>query len=51
MPPFFYFKQVLPSTQASAQRLFSSLRLTRTDQRPAMKEKLKEAILFLRANY
>ena len=41
----------LPPTQASVERLFSSLRLIRTDQRAAMKEKLTEAILFLRANY
>ena len=41
----------LPPTQVSVERLFSALRLIRTDQRAAMKEKLTEAILFLRSNY
>lgn len=41
----------LPPTQVSVERLFSALRLIRTDQRASMKEKLTEAILFLRANY
>ena len=37
----------LPPTQVSVERLFSALRLIRTDQRAAMKEKLTETILFL----
>ena len=41
----------LPPMQVNIECLFSALRLIRTDQRAAMKEKLTEAILFLRANY
>ena len=41
----------LPPTQVSVERLFSALGLIKTDQRAAMKEKLTEASLFLRANY
>jgi len=42
---------VLSPTQVNVERLFSALTLIKTYQRSAMKEKLTEAILFLRANY
>ena len=38
----------LPPTQVSVERLFSALRIIKSDLRVAMKEDLIEAILFLR---
>lgn len=40
----------LPPTQVSVERLFSALRIIKSDLRAAMKEDLIEAILFLRTN-
>lgn len=40
----------LPPTQVSVERLFSALKIIKTDLRASMKEDLIEAILFLRAN-
>ncbi|XP_073521308.1 protein MIS12 homolog isoform X1 [Phyllobates terribilis] len=40
----------LPPTQVSVERLFSSLKIIRSDLRSFMKEDLMEAILFLRRN-
>jgi len=41
---------VLSPTQVSVEHVFSALKLIRTYQRAAMKQKLTDAILFLRAN-
>ena len=38
----------MPTTQVSVERLFSSLRIIKSDLRASMKEDLVEAILFLR---
>ena len=46
-----YTVPALPPTQVSVERLFSALRLTRSDLRASMKEDLIEAILFLRSSY
>ncbi|KAM4028644.1 uncharacterized protein ACNLHF_023936 [Anomaloglossus baeobatrachus] len=40
----------LPPTQVSVERLFSALKIIRSDLRASMKEDLTEAILFLRTN-
>ncbi|KAM9307836.1 uncharacterized protein PAF06_011978 [Gastrophryne carolinensis] len=40
----------LPPTQVSVERLFSALKIIRSDLRASMKEDLMEAILFLRTN-
>ena len=40
----------LPPTQVTVERLFSALRIIRSDLRASMKEDLLEAILFLRTN-
>jgi len=40
----------LPPTQVTVERLFSVLRIIRSDLRASMKEDLLEAILFLRTN-
>ena len=40
----------LPPTQVSVERLFSALKIIRSDLRTSMKEDLTEAILFLRTN-
>ena len=40
----------LPTTQVSIERLFSTLRIIRSDLRVSMKDDLTEAILFLRTN-
>ncbi|XP_073415086.1 uncharacterized protein [Dendrobates tinctorius] len=40
----------LPPTQVSVERLFSGLKIIRSDLRSSMKEDLMEAILFLRTN-
>ncbi|KAM4044019.1 uncharacterized protein ACNLHF_008128 [Anomaloglossus baeobatrachus] len=40
----------LPSTQVTVEKLFSSLKITRSDLRSSMKEDLMEAILFLTTN-
>jgi len=45
-----YIVTALPSTQVSVERLFSALRIIRSDLRTSMKEDLLEAILFLRTN-
>jgi len=45
-----YTVTALPSTQVSVERLFSALRIVRSDLRTSMKEDLLEAILFLRTN-
>ena len=45
-----YTVTALPSTQVSVERLFSALRIIRSDLRTSMKEDLLEAILFLRTN-
>jgi len=45
-----YTVTALPPTQVTVERLFSSLRIIRSDLRTLMKEDLLEAILFLRAN-
>ena len=46
-----YTVTALPPTQVSVERLFSALRIIRSDLRASMKEDLVEAILFLRTNY
>ena len=38
----------MPPTQASVERLFSALKIVKSDLRASMKEDLAEAILFLR---
>ena len=45
-----YKVTALPSTQVSVERLFSALRIIRSDLRTSMKEDLLEAILFFRTN-
>ena len=45
-----YIVTALPSTQVSVERLFSALRIIRSNLRTSMKEDLLEAILFLRTN-
>ena len=45
-----YTVTALPSTQVSVEKLFSALRIIRSDLRTSMKEDLLEAILFLRTN-
>ena len=45
-----YAVTALPTTQASVKRLFSALRIIRSDLRASMKDDLTEAILFLRTN-
>ena len=45
-----YAVTALPPTQVSVERLFSALRIIRSDLRTSMKEDLLEAILFLRTN-
>jgi len=45
-----YTVTALPSTQVSVERLYSALRIIRSDLRTSMKEDLLEAILFLRMN-
>ena len=45
-----YAVTALPPTQVTVERLFSSLRIIRSDLRTLMKEDLLEAILFLRTN-
>ncbi|CAK8690141.1 unnamed protein product [Clavelina lepadiformis] len=45
-----YSVTALPPTQVSVERLFSALRIIRSDLRCSMKEDLTEAILFLRTN-
>ena len=45
-----YTVTALPSTQVSVKRLFSALRIIRSDLRTSIKEDLLEAILFLRTN-
>ena len=45
-----YAVTALPPTQVSVERLFSALRIIRSDLRTSMKEELLEAILFLRTN-
>ena len=41
---------VMPVTQVSVERLFSSMKFILSDQRSSMTQELLEAILFLRAN-
>ena len=50
LPKVPYTVTALPSTQVSVERLFSALRIVRSDLRTSMKEDLSEAILFLRTN-
>ena len=38
----------MPPTQVSVERLFSALRIIKSDLRASMKEDLTEAVLFLR---
>nr|XP_039273925.1 uncharacterized protein LOC120347876 [Styela clava] len=45
-----YMVTALPPTQVSVERLFSALRIIRSDLRASMKEDLVKAILFLRTN-
>ena len=45
-----YTVTALPPTQVSVERLFSALRLIRSDLRASTKEDLIVAILFLRSN-
>jgi hypothetical protein len=40
----------LPPTQVSVERLFSSLKILKTDHRNRLGEKLLNAMLFLRSN-
>ena len=40
----------MPPTQVSVERLFSALRITKSDIRASIKDDLAEAILFLRTN-
>ena len=45
-----YTVTALPATQVSVEKLFSALRIIRSDLKTSMKEDLLEAILFLRTN-
>ena len=45
-----YAVTALPATQVGVERLFSALRIIRSDLRASMKEDLLEAISFLRVN-